>query len=177
MRVLAVGAHPDDLEILCGGTLARYVEEGHDVVMCHATKGDRGSFEYTSEEVSRIRAAEAARAAEIAGAEYVSLGLSDGEVNAADPEQRLVVVDLVREARPDVILLDLMMPGRTGLDTLAELRADAELAEIPVVMLTGRAQVADREAAEEAGATRFLTKPFSPDELGVIVSDLLATQR
>ena len=37
MRVLAVGAHPDDLEILCGGTLARYTKEGHDVVMCHAT--------------------------------------------------------------------------------------------------------------------------------------------
>ena len=104
MRVLAVGAHPDDLEILCGGTLARYVDEGHDVVMCHATKGDRGSFEYTSEEVARIRAAEAARAAEIAGAEHVSLGLSDGEVNAADPAQRLLIVDLVREARPDVII-------------------------------------------------------------------------
>ena len=74
MRVLAVGAHPDDLEILCGGTLARYGEEGHDVVMCHATKGDRGSFQYTSEEISRIRNEEAQRAAQIAGAEHISLG-------------------------------------------------------------------------------------------------------
>jgi N-acetylglucosamine malate deacetylase 1 len=104
MRVLAVGAHPDDLEILCGGTLARYSEEGHDVVMCHATKGDRGSFEYTSEEISRIRNDEARRAAEIAGAQHISLGLSDGEVNAADPSQRRIVVDLVRDARPDVII-------------------------------------------------------------------------
>jgi N-acetylglucosamine malate deacetylase 1 len=104
MRVLAVGAHPDDLEILCGGTLARYSEEGHDVVMCHATKGDRGSFQYTSEEISRIRNEEAQRAAEIAGAEHTSLRLSDGEVNAADPLQRRIVVDLVREARPDVII-------------------------------------------------------------------------
>ena len=104
MRVLAVGAHPDDLEILCGGTLARYVEEGHEVVMCHATKGDRGSFEYTSEEITRIRGEEARRAAEIAGAEYVSLELSDGEVNAADPAQRRLLVDLVRDARPDVII-------------------------------------------------------------------------
>lgn len=104
MRVLAVGAHPDDLEILCGGTLARYVQEGHEVVMCHATKGDRGSFEYGSEEIARIRAEEARRAAEIAGAECVSLGLSDSEINAADPEQRRLVVDLVREARPDVIV-------------------------------------------------------------------------
>jgi LmbE family N-acetylglucosaminyl deacetylase len=104
MRVLAVGAHPDDLEILCGGTIARYVAEGNEVVMCNASKGDRGSFEYTYEEVTRIRHVEAVRAAEIAGAEHVTLGLSDGEVNAADPAQRLLVVDLVRDTRPDVIL-------------------------------------------------------------------------
>ncbi len=104
MRVLAVGAHPDDLEILCGGTLARYGREGHEVVMCHATRGDRGSFEYSSEEIARIRAEEAKQAAAVAGAEHVSLELSDGEVNAADPAQRRLLVDLVREARPDVII-------------------------------------------------------------------------
>jgi LmbE family N-acetylglucosaminyl deacetylase len=104
MRVLAVGAHPDDLEILCGGTLARYVQEGHEVVMCHATRGDRGSFIHTSEEIAALRGEEARRAAEICGAEEATLGLSDGEVSAADPEQRRLVVDLVREARPDVII-------------------------------------------------------------------------
>lgn len=104
MRVLAVGAHPDDLEILCGGTLARFVREGHEVVMCHATKGDRGSYVHTSEEIARIRGEEARRAAEICGARYATLGLSDAEVNAADPEQRRLVVDLVREAAPDLII-------------------------------------------------------------------------
>ena len=104
MRVLAVGAHPDDLEILCGGTLARYVQEGHEVVMCHATRGDRGSFVHTSEEIARIRSEEAKRAAGICGAEEATLGLSDGEVNAADPDQRRLVIDLVREAEPDVII-------------------------------------------------------------------------
>ena len=59
VRVLAVGAHPDDLEILCGGTLARFVQEGHEVVMCHATRGDRGSFVHSSEEIARIRGGEA----------------------------------------------------------------------------------------------------------------------
>lgn len=104
MRVLAVGAHPDDLEILCGGTLARYVQQGHDVVMCHASRGDRGSFEHTSEEIASIRDGEAKRAAEICGAEHATLGLSDGEVNASDPEQRRLMVDLVRDSRPDVII-------------------------------------------------------------------------
>jgi N-acetylglucosamine malate deacetylase 1 len=104
VRVLAVGAHPDDLEILCGGTLARYVQEGHEVVMCHASRGDRGSFVHTREEIARIRCEEARRAAAVAGAEYATLGFSNGEVLASDPEQRRAVVDLVRAARPDVII-------------------------------------------------------------------------
>jgi N-acetylglucosamine malate deacetylase 1 len=104
VNVLAVGAHPDDLEILCGGTLARFALLGHDVVMCHVTRGDRGSFVHSSEEIAGRRAEEARRAAAICGAEEATLGLSDGEVNAADPEQRRLVIDLVREAQPDVII-------------------------------------------------------------------------
>jgi len=104
VRVLAVGAHPDDLEILCGGTLARLVREGHEVVMCHAAKGDRGSYVHSAEEIARIRGEEARRAADICGAEYRTLGLSDAEVSAADPEQRRLVVDLVREVRPDLVI-------------------------------------------------------------------------
>ena len=104
MRVLAVGAHPDDLEILCGGTLARYVREGHEVVMCNASLGNRGSFEHGSEETAEIRLREARRAAEIAGADHVTLGFTDGEIDATDDAQRTAVVDLVREVRPDLIL-------------------------------------------------------------------------
>ena len=104
MKVLAVGAHPDDLEILCGGTLARFAQDGHEVVMCHVSRGDRGSFVHTSEEISRIRSEEAGRAAEICGAEATTLGQSDGDVNAADPKQRRLMIDLVRETRPDLIV-------------------------------------------------------------------------
>ncbi len=104
MKVLAVGAHPDDLEILCGGTLARFAQDGHEVVMCHVSRGDRGSFVHTSEEISRIRSEEAGRAAEICGAEATTLGQSDGDVNAADPEQRRLMIDLVRETQPELIV-------------------------------------------------------------------------
>ena len=104
MRVLAVGAHPDDLDLLCGGTLARFVRDGHEVTMCHATTGDKGSYVHTSEEIARIRIGEAQRAAEICGAEHVSLGLHDSEVCAVDSEQRRLVVDLVRNVRPDLII-------------------------------------------------------------------------
>jgi len=104
MRVLAVGAHPDDLEVLCGGTLARFAAEGHEVVMCNASFGNRGSFEHTSDEITEIRLGEARRAAELAGASHVTLGFTDGEVDASDRAQRTAVVDLVREVRPDLIL-------------------------------------------------------------------------
>jgi LmbE family N-acetylglucosaminyl deacetylase len=104
MRVLCVGAHPDDLEILCGGTIARFVRGGHEVVMCHLTTGDMGSFVHSRAEISRLRLEEAQQAAAVAGAEHRCLGLSDGEVNAADPAQKALVVDLVRDARPDLIV-------------------------------------------------------------------------
>lgn len=92
-------------------------------------------------------------------------------VEARDGDEALA---LARDATPDLILLDMMMPGRSGLDVLAELRADPELAETRIVMLTARTQAADREAAAEAGADRFLTKPFSPLQLAALVEDMLS---
>jgi two-component system OmpR family response regulator len=82
-------------------------------------------------------------------------------------------VETARRSRPDVILLDMMMPGRSGIEVLEELRRDPDLGAIPVIMLTARAQVADREAAERAGADLFLAKPFSPRALAQAVEQLL----
>jgi N-acetylglucosamine malate deacetylase 1 len=104
MNVLAVGAHPDDLEILCGGTLARCVARGDHVVMCHASRGDRGAFAATREEIAAVRAREAEAAARVGGATHTCLGFSDAEVDASDPDQRAAVIDLVREHRPDLII-------------------------------------------------------------------------
>lgn len=104
MRVMAIGAHPDDLEILCAGTLARYAAEGHAVTMCHVARGDRGSYEHSREEIATIRDKEARSAAELIGAQYLALDVPDGEVNASDPRQRELVVEAVRVARPDVVL-------------------------------------------------------------------------
>lgn len=85
-------------------------------------------------------------------------------------------LELARRLRPDLILLDLMMPGRDGLSVLAEIRADADLADTLVVMLTARAQQPERTSAAESGADGFITKPFSPVELARVVDDLLRSR-
>ncbi len=87
----------------------------------------------------------------------------------------LAAVQAAEQFRPDLILLDMMMPGRTGLDVLEALRASPETAATPVVMVTARAQSSDRRAAADAGADRFVTKPFSPTELLRTVDELLVS--
>jgi CheY-like chemotaxis protein len=82
-------------------------------------------------------------------------------------------VALARAWEPDLIVLDMMMPGRTGLEVLSELRSESRFAATPVIMLTARAQAADRDAAADAGATEFLPKPFSPLQLAALVEELL----
>jgi CheY-like chemotaxis protein len=84
---------------------------------------------------------------------------------------------LAREVLPDLVLLDMMMPGRSGLEVLEELRADPSLADVAVVMVTARVQADDREAALGVGADGFLSKPFRPAELVALVSDLLDDRR
>lgn len=104
MKVLAVGAHPDDLEILCAGTLARYAEAGHAVTMAHVCTGHLGHYRVPPEELAPIRREEARQAGGVIGADVVSLELPDGGVYGDREEHRLLMVDLVRQARPDVIL-------------------------------------------------------------------------
>ena len=70
-------------------------------------------------------------------------------------------VSCIRGDVPDLVILDLMLPGRSGLEILSDLRADPELRSVPVMMLTAKGQGRDREAAMRAGATHFMTKPFA----------------
>jgi two-component system phosphate regulon response regulator PhoB len=78
----------------------------------------------------------------------------------------------IRE-RPDLIVLDLMLPGRDGYSVFREIRRDARTSHIPVIMLTARAQTEDRIQGLEAGADDYLTKPFSPKELVLRVNAIL----
>ncbi|TMG08731.1 MAG: response regulator [Chloroflexi bacterium] len=72
---------------------------------------------------------------------------------------------LIQEHRPSLVLLDVRMPGRTGLEILRSIKADAELTDTKVILLTASAQQSDINAGLIAGADFYLTKPFSPREL------------
>ena len=93
-------------------------------------------------------------------------------VEACDGDEALA---RTRADHPDLILLDMMMPGRSGSDVLRELRADPATAKTPVIMLTARAQASDREAMNLAGADHYLTKPFSPVGLASLVEEVLGS--
>jgi LmbE family N-acetylglucosaminyl deacetylase len=103
MRVLAVGAHPDDLEILCGGTLAKYAQDGHHVTMAVSTNGEVGSPTLPKEEIAEIRRQEAAASAAVIGADFIWIDYPD-EFLFSNEESRLRFLNMVRKARPDVIL-------------------------------------------------------------------------
>lgn len=75
---------------------------------------------------------------------------------------------------PDLVILDLMLPGRSGLEILAAIRADPRTATLPVMMLTAKGQGRDREAAMLAGVNHFMTKPFANADLLAQVRAIMA---
>lgn len=84
-------------------------------------------------------------------------------------------VDAVHRREPDVVILDVMLPGRSGYEILTDLRASAQTQDLPVLILTARGQTKDREMAERAGASRFMTKPFSNGDVLDAVKQLVAS--
>lgn len=103
------------------------------------------------------------------------LGQSGHSVTVAhDGEAGL---DTARSGEWDLILLDWMMPRRTGPEVCRELRQDDSFADVPVILLTAKAQESDVEHGFAAGADDYMVKPFSPRELSTRVSAALARRR
>lgn len=80
--------------------------------------------------------------------------------------------DVITSTAPDLVILDVMLPGRSGYDILRDLRGAPATAALPVLMLTARGQSKDRETAERIGASRYMTKPFSNAEMLDAVREL-----
>ncbi len=96
----------------------------------------------------------------------------DGRYEFAEAEDGLECLEIAREVRPDIIVLDMMLPGRNGVEVLRDLRRDSDLGETPVLVLT--AQPATREDALREGATLVMDKPFDPDDISAAVKEVLA---
>ncbi|MDU8913733.1 response regulator [Aestuariicoccus sp. MJ-SS9] len=82
-------------------------------------------------------------------------------------------VETVHARKPDMVILDVMLPGKSGYDILRELREDPATRDLPILMLTARGQTKDREMAERAGVSRFMAKPFSNSEVLDAVRELV----
>lgn len=99
------------------------------------------------------------------GPAYEILEASDGEE----------AVEMARRRRPDLLVLDWMMPGKTGVEVSAEIRSLEATRDIPIILLTAKNQSDDIAAAFDSGVTSYLVKPFSPAELLGKVQELLGT--
>ena len=103
VRILAIHAHPDDVEILAGGTLALLADAGHSVTIATLTPGDCGSHELRAADIAALRRREAAAAAAHIGANYVCLEMRDLAVFNDDAGRRRVT-EALRQARPHIVL-------------------------------------------------------------------------
>ncbi len=103
MKILAIHAHPDDIEILTAGTLKQLRDKGHEIHMATMTNGDKGSQELSPQEIAAIRKEEAQKSAAILEADYTCLEFSDIEIFDDDATRR-VVTEFLRRVRPDMIL-------------------------------------------------------------------------
>jgi len=101
-RILAIHAHPDDVEFQCAGTLARLKQKGCALTIATMTPGDCGSAELDAEQIARTRREEARRAAELLGADYLCLEFRDLSI-VVDNDSRRRVCEVIRRVRPDVV--------------------------------------------------------------------------
>ena len=122
--VLALGAHPDDLEINCGGTLARYSKLGVTVSMFNATNGEKGGMGGDMAEIARVRRQEASESARVIGASALAGPFHDGELEV-NLDSRKVIVDVIRQCKPDVVLTHHPMDYHPDHTNLSKLVSDA----------------------------------------------------
>ncbi len=89
---------------------------------------------------------------------------------AGDGEQAMA---MIRASKPNILILDVMMPNKSGYDVCNEIKSDPDLRDIHVVMLTAKGREGDRETALSQGADEYISKPFSPIKILARVKELL----
>lgn len=103
------------------------------------------------------------------------LDLEEFEVaTATDGRRALALVD---EAKPDVVVCDVMMPELNGFEVCRQLKSEPATSDLPVILLTARDRPEDRQAGQDAGCDAYLTKPFSPLQLIDVIREVRAADR
>ncbi len=105
--------------------------------------------------------------------QLVSMNLKNAGFNVLKAEDGMTALTLAREAAPALIVLDLMLPEMSGLEVCKVLKKEPGTAQIPIIMLTAKAEEVDRIVGLELGADDYLTKPFSPRELVLRVKSVM----
>ena len=121
MNILAIGAHPDDVEIACSGTLMRCVERGDKVTVCHVSDGNLGHVIIPPDELAVIRHEEACRAGRMGGYEVIWGGFHDLDIFENNKKSRDMMVDVMKYAKPDLIITHApndYMPDHTSVSKL-----------------------------------------------------------
>ncbi len=140
MKILAIHAHPDDVEFLSAGTLALLKDGGHEIAIASLSTGDKGTPDKSCEEITAIRRVEAQNSAAILDTSYTCLGFADLEIFDDDPSRR-TVTEFLRKTAPDIILCA----------STVDYMADHETSGMLV-----------RNAAFFAGLRNFETGPSAP---------------
>ena len=96
------------------------------------------------------------------------------EYDILEADNGIQALDLVKRERPDLIILDVMMPGMTGYEVCKRIKTNPDIADTKVLILTAKGQQSDKEAAWEALADFYLSKSFSPMELLSMVEEILS---
>lgn len=121
MNILAIGCHPDDVEIACAGTLIKCRQRGDRVITCHVSTGNLGHVIIPPDELTVIRGNEAKAAGALAGIEVICAGFNDLQIYDNNKESRDKIVDVIKYANPDLIIThnpDDYMPDHTAVSQL-----------------------------------------------------------
>lgn len=179
VRILALHAHPDDIEMLASGSLALLSRRGHHITIATATAGDCGSAEHEPDVTARIRQSEAAAAAAIINADYRCVGLPDLGVFNDDATRRRVT-ELLREVRADIVITSSPVDYHPDHETISLLARDACFAAPVPNYRTGDAPALEAIPhlyfCDPAGGHDRVGVRVEP-EFGTEVSDLLDVKR
>lgn len=178
-HILSIHAHPDDAEILAGGTLAMLAAKGHRITIVTMTPGDCGSAEHNADEIAAIRRQEGADAAAIIGASYICAEFRDLAIFSDDPSRRRVV-ELIRSVRPDIVLTSAPTDYHCDHEATSALVRDACFAVSAPNYATGTAKPLDKIPhlyyMDSVEGTDRDGKPVQPD-FGVNIDGYLDVKR